>query len=114
MKYIHLIIGFICLILNVAICYMFDGIGNHTLVISSCVIVTTAVINHLVGVIDQKEGFKVALPFFIIFNGVIEYVLSFFVNETLKNDGFLVGILALFFIQVAVLIITSLVSKHNS
>ena len=93
---------------------MCDGIGNHTLVISSCVIVTTAVINHLVGVIDQKEGFKVALPFFILFDGIIEFVLSFFVNETLKNDGFLIGILALFVLQVSVFIITALVSKHNS
>lgn len=114
MKYIHLIIGFVCLIVNVAVCLLFDAIGNHTLVISSCVIATTSLINYFSGVIDQKDGFKVALPFFIGFNGLVEYVLSFFVNDTMKNDGFLVGILVLFFMQIVVLITTAIVSKHNS
>lgn len=114
MKYIHLIIGLICLIVNVAICLIFDGIGNHVLAISSCVIATTALINHFSGVIDQKEGFKVALPFFFTFNGMVEYALSFFVNDTMKNDGFLVAILALFVVQIVVLITTSLVSKQDA
>ena len=114
MKYIHLIIGLICLILNVAIYLVFDGMGNHVLTISSCVIVTTALINHFSGVINQKEGFKVALPFFFTFNGMVEYALSFFVNDTLKNDGCLVAILVLFVIQITMLIVTSLVSKHDS
>ena len=114
MKNIHLIIGAICLLVNIAICLIFDGIGNHVLIISSLVIITTALINHLLGTIDIKDGFKVALPFFFTFIGLVEYGLSFFVDESLKNDGFLVGIVCLFVLQVCVLIISALVSKTDS
>ena len=114
MKYIHLIIGGICLIVNLAVCFIFDAVGNHVLAITSLVIITTAVINHICGTLDIKDGFKVALPFFFTFNGLVEYGLSFFVDESMKNDGFLVAIIALFVIQLSVLIISSLVSKVDT
>lgn len=114
MKYIHLIIGLICLIINVAIYLVFDGMGNHVLAISSCVIAITALINHFSGITNQKEGFKIALPFFFTFNGMVEYALSFFVNDTMKNDGFLVAIMVLFVVQIVVLITTSFVSKQDA
>lgn len=114
MKYIHLIIGMICLFLNIAICLIFNCAGNHVLIISSLVIITTTLINHFTGAIDIKDGFKVALPFFFTFIGLVEYSLSFFVDESLKNDGFLVGIICLFALQVCVLIISALVSRTDS
>lgn len=114
MKYIHLIIGGICLVFNLLACLVFDAVGSHVMVITSLVIITTAVINHICGTLDIKDGFKVALPFFFTFNGLVEYGLSFFVDESLNNDGFLVAIIALFVIQLSVLIFSSLVSKVDS
>lgn len=114
MKYIHLIIGGICLAFNLLACLVFDAVGNHVMVITSLVIITTAVINHICGTLDIKDGFKVALPFFFTFIGLVEYSLSFFVDESLKNDGFLVGIICLFALQVCVLIISALVSRTDS
>lgn len=114
MKYIHLLIGSICLLLNVAICLLFDSIGNHVLIIGSLVIISTALINHFLGAIDIKEGFKVAFPFFFTFIGLVEYGLSFFVDQSLKNDGFLVAIIALFILQIIVFIISATVSKVDT
>ena len=114
MKYIHLIIGIICLLLNFAVCLIFDAVKNHVLIINSLIIITTALINHFSGTIDIRDGFKVALSFFFTFIGLVEYGLSFFVDESLNNDGFLVAIIALFAVQICVLIISSLVSKTDT
>ncbi len=114
MKYIHLIIGGICLVFNLLACLVFDAVGNHVLVITSLVVITTAVINHICGTLDIKDGYKVALPFFFTFNGLVEYGLSFFVDESLNNNSFLVAIIALFVIQLSVLIVSSLVSKVDT
>jgi hypothetical protein len=114
MKYIHLIIGGICLVFNLLVCLVFDAVGNHVLVITSLVVITTAVINHICGTLDIKDGYKVALPFFFTFNGLVEYGLSFFVDESLNNNSFLVAIIALFVIQLSVLIVSSLVSKVDT
>jgi len=61
-----------------------------------------------------KDGFKVSLPFLFIFNGLVEYILAFFVNsEQVKGDGFFIAILLLFLLQLICLILVNTLSRHG-
>ena len=113
MKSSHLIIGVICLIVNALICWLLTSVSKNTLLISSLVIATTSILAFLSGVMPIKNGFKVSLPFIFCFNGLVEYALSFFIEDPYKDNGYLVAIIALFAFQVIVALITYFVSKLN-
>lgn len=113
MKYTHIFIGIIILALTIGVCLLIDYIGTPTLIISSSVVVTTTLLVFISSAIKQKTAFKVSVPFILGFNGLAEYVLSFFVGETVKNDGYFIAILVLFVLQIIILLITSAVSRIN-
>lgn len=95
------------------ICWLLSSVSKNTLIISSFVIATTSLLVFLSGVLPLKNGFKVSLPFFFSFNGLVEYALSFFIKDSFKDNGYLVAIIVLFAFQVIVGLITYFVSKVN-
>jgi len=113
MKNIHLFVGIICLIFHVVICLLFDSIGTHSLIIGGIVILITTGLDHVCTRIELQDAFKISLPFFFSFLGLVQYILAFFVDRAVKNDGFLIVILLLLLLQILVLIISSAVSKFN-
>ena len=113
MKNIHLFVGIICLIFHIVICLLFDSIGTHSLIIGGIVILITTVLNHVCTSIELRDAFKISLPFFFSFLCLVQYILAFFVDRAVKNDGFLIVILLLLLLQILVLIISSVVSKYN-
>lgn len=113
MKYTIVIIGFIILALNIGSGLLIDSIGTPTLITSSAVVIITTLLVFISSAIKQKAAFKVAAPFILGFNGLVEYVLSFFVGETVKNDGYFIAILVLFVFQIIILFSTFAVSRIN-
>ena len=103
MKPLSIILGCVLVLLNLVICYLITSIGQNTLIISSLVIFTTFLLWYFSQALHIKDGFRISLPFLFAFNGIIEYILSFFVHEELKNNGYLVAILVLFIIQILIL-----------
>ena len=113
MKHSSLIIGLICLLVHVTVCLLLSAVGNNTLLLGSLVIISTFLLIFLLGASDIRDGFKVSLPFFLTFNGIIEYILSFFVGEALTDNGYVIAIIVLFAIQIIVSLSAYLVSKAN-
>lgn len=115
MKYINLIIGVFCLVVNMAVCLLITSVSNKVLIITSAVIALTTLLNHISGRLSIKDAFKVSLPFFFTFMGLVGYVLSFFVDrcESLQDNLFFVGIVVCAAIQISTLIITTIVSKEE-
>lgn len=114
MKSLSLSLGVVALIANIAILMLLTDCTDIVTIMSSCAILTTSLLIFASSNLPIKDGFKVSLPFLFIFNGLIEYVLAFFVNnEQLKNDGFLITIILLFLFQVFCLIIVNTFSRHG-
>lgn len=114
MKYLSLIIGIICIIPTVCVGLLFDGINSNMLIMACAVICTTAILVHLSNVIPQRTSFKISLPFYFIFNGIVEYVLAYFIDGSLRNNVYFAIIISLFFIQTCVLTITYFTSKFSN
>lgn len=114
MKYTNVIIGIIILTLTIGVCLLIDSIGTPTLIISSSVVLTTTILIFISSAIKQKTAYKVSVPFILGFNGLAEYVLSFFVGETIKNNGYFIAILVLFALQIIILLMTAAVSRINN
>ena len=111
MKSISLIVGIIILVLTIGIGLLLDSVGDVSLIVAGGVVISTTILLFIASNCKMKSAFKVSLPFSISFLGVIEYVLAFFVGDTLKNNGFFIAILICFVLQVCLILITSQVSK---
>lgn len=116
MKSLSLSIGGILLAVNVAILMLMTNCTDIVVIVSSSVILTTFLLTFTSSVMPIKDGFKVFLPFLFIFNGIIEYILSFFVTasaENVKNEWFLIAIILLFVVQLLCLILINSFSRHG-
>lgn len=113
MKHLSLIIGIICIIPTVCIGLLFDGISTNSTIIASLVICFTSILVYVSSVISQRKAFKISLPFYFVFNGIVEYILAYFIDDTVKNNAFFAIIISLLTIQICTLVITYIISKFN-
>jgi len=115
MKSLILSIGGILLAANIAIIMLLTNCTDMVLIVSSSVILATILLIFVSTILNIKDAFKIFLSLFFVFNGIVEYILSFFVaaEETLKNDGFLIAIILLFLFQLICLILINSFSRHG-
>lgn len=113
MKKLSIILGISLILLNVLIWYLLSSIGKNTMIVSSLVIFTTFLLISITQSINIKDGYKTSLPFLFCFNGIVEYVLSFFIDEEIKDNGYLIAIVVLFVIQSLILVICANYGKRS-
>lgn len=113
MKYLSLILGLICLIPTLCAGLLFDGVSPLALTMACVAIAVTAILGQIAASSRIKDAFKVSLPFFLTFNGIVEYILAWFLGDSVRDNWFFMAIVCLVFFQICMLVITSLVSKSN-
>lgn len=113
MKKLSIILGITLILLNVLVWYLITSIGQNTMIVSSAVVFTTFLLIFITESINITDGYKTSLPFLFVFNGIIEYVLSFFIHEELRNNGFFLAIVILFVIQSLILVICANYGKRS-
>lgn len=113
MKQIVITIGAIFLFANLAFALVLDSFGAFNLLISSGVIVFTAVILFAIAFLKIKDGFRVPLYVFNSICGFIEYVIALFARNDMKNNWFYVALILIIVSQFVLLITTSITSKKN-
>ena len=111
MKNLTLIIGGIILLLNVAIGLIFSAYKPFNIVLNSAVIIVNTLILYSLSIIQIKDGFRIALPFLFLVAATIEFLLGFFVPETLENSITLTMLILLLTGQVILYAIAYFVSK---
>lgn len=113
MKNASVIFGSILLIANICIGLLLTEIRTYSLVVSSITILSMTLLVFLSSTIQLKQAFKISLPFFFIFCGIVEYILSYNVSE-LKGNGSLIAIVLIILAQILVLLTTFFISKHEN
>ena len=105
MKRLSLILGVILLAINAAVCYFLTSAGQNALIVSSIVIAATFLLLYTAHAVSMKDAFKTSLSFLFVFCGIIEYILSFFIRDEIKQNWFLLAIILLLVFQIFFLII---------
>lgn len=100
--------------MTIIIGQLFDSIQELTTIVSCAVILLSTLLCFVSSIERQDVAFKISLPFFIVPIGVVEYVLSFFVKDALKNNGWFIAIIALATIQLCILIVVRMVSGASN
>ena len=114
MKSLSLWIGGVLLVANIAILMLLTDCADIITIMTSCAIASTSLLIFTSSMLHIKDGFKVSLPFLFIFNGLVEYILAFFINpEQVKGDGFFIAIILLLLFQILCIILVNAFSRHG-
>ena len=111
MKNLALIIGGIILLLNVAIGLIFSAYKPFNIGLNCAVIIVNTLMFYSLSVIEIKDGYRISLPFLFLLAATIEFILGFFVPETLENSITLTMLILLFTGQIILYAIAYFVSK---
>ena len=112
MKKIILSSGIALLVMNLLFGLLLSIYDAINLSLSSAVIVITTLLLYLINAMTLKDGYKISLLFLFIAIGFIEYLLSFFAPNQVKENWWLIIIMGLFTIEFILLVITTTISKR--
>lgn len=112
MKNLTLIIGVIILALNLLFGFLLSSFEPFNVGFTCIVIALNTLLIWLLRVVPMKDGFVIGLGFLFLFLGVVEYILGLKSSHTFTDNGILIASIILLFVQVAMLLICSSISKR--
>ena len=108
------IIIFSCLVLllaNLLFGIMLSAYEWGNVLISSSVIVLTSIFMLLIGILPLKDGFKASLYVIYPALGFIEFMLSVFSPDRIKDNWAMIALILLVAFQIIFLFITNIISN---
>ena len=113
MNKINLIIGVLCLIVNIICGLVLSFYPAFNCGVSSAVIVLNMGIMHLVSTIQLKDAFRISLNFLFPILAIIEFFMALFAPERFQNNGFIIFISITILIKAVILVITNTLSNNK-
>ena len=97
--------------LNLVIGLIFSAYKPFNIGLNCAVIIVNTLMLYSLGVVQIKDGFRISLSFLFLIAAAIEFLLAFFVSETLENNVALTMLILIFAGQVILYVIAYFVSK---
>lgn len=97
--------------LNLVIGLIFSAYKPFNIGLNCVVIIVNTLMLYSLGVVQIKDGFRISLSFLFLIAAAIEFLLAFFVSETLENNVALTMLILMFAGQVILYVIAYFVSK---
>lgn len=111
MKTLSLIIGSLSLILNILLGVMLSFYPAFNMGVNCVVILFNMVLLYALSAIQIRDGFRYSLNVLFIALSLVEFVLGFLTPERFEDNITLILLLLIIISKVALLIITTCVSK---
>lgn len=108
---LYLVILIIILGLNVLTGAMFPAYEWFNVGFSSGVVVANYLLIYLLYETAVKDGFRVSLTFIFPLLALTEFVLAIISPAEFSNNGYLLGVISLFMLQLLIYLIVYIVSK---
>lgn len=114
MKTISIIIGSILLLLNVLFGFMLSSYSTFNCLLSSGIIILSAVMLCIVSSMKLRDGFRVSFNCIFPVFFLMELVCGFFAAERFSDNPYLIAIILLVVLQVMMLVSAGYLSTKNN
>lgn len=111
MKRIILLIGGLCLIVNVLCGCVLSAYSTFNCAVTSGVILLNMLMLYLVSAIELKDAFRISLNCLFPVMAIIEFLMGLFSPEQFKDNGFIIFIAFSLLVEGIILIVTNTISK---
>lgn len=111
MNKVNLIIGGLCLIVNILCGMVLSCYSAFNCGVTSGVIVLNMGILYLISVINLKDAFRISLNCLFLILAIIEFVVGLFSPERFEDNGFLVFLILALLAEGLILILCNSITN---
>ncbi|MBV4206203.1 hypothetical protein KSZ28_21115 [Bacteroides salyersiae] len=111
MRKIILLIGLICLVVNILLGITLSSYSTFNMGLNCAVIMLNIFLLYILNSITLRDAFKISLGLLFSFFGLIEFILGLKAVEQFENNLALVSIIIIGAIEAILLVITTVNSK---
>lgn len=113
MKRIILLIGGLCLIVNVLCGCVLSAYSTFNCAVTSGVILLNMMMLYLVSTIELKDAFRISLSCLFPIMAIIEFLMGLFSPERFEDNWFIIFIAIALLTEGIIIIVTKSISKPN-
>ena len=112
MKKTILIFGGLALVVNILLGLLLSKYSYFNMGVNCGVIVMNTALLYGLYQFNMRDAFRISLSFLFGIVGVIEVLLGCFMPQYAEDNGCLIAIIVLLFIEIAIFVITNLISNQ--
>ena len=111
MKKTILILGGLTLIVNVLLGLLLSKYDYFNMGVNCGVIALNSALLFCLWQFNLRDAFRISFSFLFSFLGIAELVLGCFIPQKLEDNGYLITIIAILFVEIALFVITNIMSN---
>lgn len=111
MKRTILILGGLALIVNVLFGLLLSKYSYFNMGVNCGVIALNTTLLFCLYQFNLRDAFRIALSFMFVIVGLVELILGCFIQQTFQDNGYLIAMIVLLFLEAALIVVTKIVSN---
>ena len=111
MKKLLLICGCLALVLNVLLGLLLSSYDYFNMGVNCGVIALNTGLLLSLYWLNMRDAFRISFSFLISFLAIVEIILGCIMPQKLQDNGYLISMIVLLFIEISLLVITNILSN---
>lgn len=111
MKKAVLILGGLALLVNVLLGLLLSKYDYFNMGVNCGVIALNSALLFCLWQFNLRDTFRISFSFLFSFLGVVELVLGCLMPQKLEDNGYLIAIIAILFVEISLFVITNILSN---
>ena len=111
MKRTILILGGLALIVNVLFGLLLSGYSYFNMGVNCGVIALNTALLFCLYQFNMRDAFRISLSFLFVLVGLIELILGCFMQQKFQDNGYLIAMIVLLFIEIVLIVETKILSN---
>lgn len=112
MKKLLLICGCLALVLNVLLGLLLSHYDYFNMGVNCGVIALNSVLLLCLYWLNMRDAYRISFSFLFSFFALVEIILGCLMPQKLQDNGYLIAIIVLIFIEITLIVITNLMSNR--
>lgn len=112
MNKVNLIIGGLCLVVNILCGAVLSSYSAFNCGVTSAVILLNMGMTYLLSALSLKDGFRISLGFLFPIFAIAEFVAGLFSPEQFEDNGFIIFLALALLVQGVILTVCTISSKQ--
>ena len=111
MKKTILILGGLALVVNILLGLLLSKYDYFNMGVNCGVIALNSALLFCLWQFNLRDAFRISFTFLFSFLGIVELVLGCLIPQKLEDNGYLIAIIAILFVEIALFVITNIMSN---
>ena len=111
MKKTILLLGILALVVNVLLGLLLSRYSNFNMGVNCGIIVLNSALLFCLWQFNLRDAFRISFSFLFSLLGIVDLILGCLMPQKLDDNGYLIAIIAILFVEISLFVITHILSN---